>query len=292
MTPPPKRVGGWTSEAAAELTLMKTNSLRRIHLFGEMGLRLRTRLCSSIFQLSVFATSSHFAPHSREVARPPALLSSLLLECSIPSLWPVSLYHTRAHTRHTQAGQRIDQSCFVDIYKCFCSWQFADISTILTGGHRTNTINAQIKLRCGKGQIQHAHGGAWPTSTDKNKVKSDVLSDPRVETRRSFHAWGIWGSSRGRSPSVWLSGVTSKNHNEPKQANKDLKVATCERMRFSVQASVSWPWNLVQLWSAPWSWETDCLGQEVARGFGKGSRRGRFDIRRLSGQCKTLYSDI
>lgn len=28
MTPPPKRVGGWTSEAAADLTLMKTNSLK------------------------------------------------------------------------------------------------------------------------------------------------------------------------------------------------------------------------------------------------------------------------
>lgn len=210
-----------------------------------MGLRLRARLCSSIFQLSVFATSSHFKPHSREVPCPPALLSSLLLECSIPSLWPVSLYHTWAHTQHTQARQRINQSCFVDIYKCFCSWQFADISTILTGGHRTNMINAKIKLRCGKGQIQHPHGGTWPISTDKNKVKSDVLSDPRLEMLHSH----MGGSSRGRSPSVWLSWVRSKNHNEPKQANRNLKVATCERMRFSVQASFSWPWNLVQLWS-------------------------------------------
>lgn len=44
---------------------------------------------------------------------------------------------------------------------------------------------------------------------------------------------------------VWFLG-NLQEHEEPKTSLpwKNLKVETCERMPFSIQASFSWPWNL------------------------------------------------
>lgn len=218
-----------------------------------------------------FAFSPFFSPlpcfAHLPILRPPIMRL-------LPPSFPLSFPFHQCHQPRPRTRRWIGRPCFVDIYKCSRCW-FVWVHVIdVKGTQQTGRIQRwSCSLVHGTKYSAGSEGWCPLASSDTHvfcmitrRSNLGSRSDPSVillllllyffffNSVLSGHKWqseaclNVFVTTHRLYFSEILyrlhaTSVTSRGERQSRCDDGDLKVATCERMQFSIELPVSWLWN-------------------------------------------------